>query len=80
MDYLERRYDIANEKMGKALQLANQAMDEAELAKGRALTWLYLSEWMATTGVALLSGVALWWLMIRRRLYREVTTTQLRQR
>jgi len=80
MDYLERRYEEAGERMEKALQLVNQAMDEAKLAKGRALFWIYLSEWMATTAAALVSAVVLWRLMIRRSLYREVTTTQLRQR
>ena len=80
MDYLERRYEEAGEKMEQALQLVNQAMDEAKLAKERALFWIYLSEWMATTAAALASGVVVWWLMIRRGLYREVTTTQFRQR
>lgn len=79
-DYLEHRYGEASEKMAEALALANRAMDEASRAKDRALTWVYVSEWMATTGVALISGMALWWLMVRRRLYRAVTTTQLRQR
>jgi hypothetical protein len=46
--------------------------------KDRALFWIYVSEWLVTTSAALISGVVLWWLMVRRRLYREVTTTQLR--
>jgi hypothetical protein len=54
------------------------AMDEARMAKDTALLWIYISEWMVTTAVALISGTILWWLMVRRELYREVTTTQLR--
>lgn len=77
-DYLERRYEEASEKMEGALLLVDQAMDEAQRAKDSALFWIYVSEWMATTAVALISGVVLWWLMVRRSLYREVTTTQLR--
>ena len=80
MDCLEKRYEDAEEKMERALELVGEAMDEAQRAKDRALVWIYLFEWMVTTATALLSGVALWWLMVRRRLYREVTTTQLRQR
>ncbi len=80
MDYMERRYEEAGQKMEHAMQLANQAMDEAKRAKNRALIWIYVSEWMATTGMALMSGTALWWLMVRRSLYRGVAVTRLRQR
>jgi len=77
IDYLERRYEVASEKMEDASQLVDQAIDEAFLAKDAALLWIYISEWLVTTSTALVSGVILWWLMVRRRLYREVTTTQL---
>ncbi len=60
--------------------MANQAMDEAKDAKDSALLWIYVIEWMATTATALMSGVVVWWLMIRRRLYREVTVTRLSDR
>jgi hypothetical protein len=62
--------------MRDALSIARQAMEETNKAKDRALIWIYISQWMVTTAVA---GVTLWWLMVRRKLYREVTTTQLRQ-
>jgi hypothetical protein len=78
IDYIERRYEEAADKMEDASQFVDQAMDEAFLAKDRALFWIYLSEWLVTTSAGLVSGVVLWWLMVRRRLYREVTTTQLR--
>jgi hypothetical protein len=80
IDCLERRYDLAEEKMDQALQLIGQAMDEAQLAKKLALVWIYVTEWLVTTSVALISGSVLWWIMVRRSLYREVTTTQLRQK
>ncbi len=66
-------------KMEQALRLANRAMDEAERAKDTALTWIYVSEWVATTAVALMSGVALWWLMVMRNLYRGVAITRFRE-
>jgi hypothetical protein len=77
-DYLERRYGEAGDKMQDALQLVERAMDEAQQAKDSALFWVYVSEWLATTAVALISGVLLWWLMVRRSLYKEVAITQLR--
>ncbi len=79
LDYLEHRYQEASEEMEEALELANMAMDQANQAKDSALTWIYISEWLATTAVALVSGVTLWWLMVRRGLYREVTITRLSQ-
>ena len=77
-DYLQGEYEGAKTKMEEALEIATQAMDEAIKAKDRALTWIYLSEWFATAAVLLVSGVLLWGLMIRRKLYREVITTQTR--
>lgn len=79
-DYLEQRYGEAGDKMETALQLVDEAMDEAQRAKDSALLWIYVVEWLVTTGVALMSGVTLWWLMVRRKLYREVATTQLRHK
>jgi hypothetical protein len=75
---LEQRYEEAGEKMDEALQLIDQAMDEAQQAKDAALFWIYIAEWLITTAAILISGVVLWWLMVRRSLYREVITTQLR--
>jgi len=76
-DYLDMEYESAQERMEEALVLASEAMDEATAAKDRALLWIYVSEWMATTAAAMVSGVLLWWLMVKRKLYREVKTTQL---
>jgi hypothetical protein len=75
---LEQRYEGAGEKMDEALHLIDQAMDEAQQAKDAALFWIYVAEWLITTAAILISGVVLWWLMVRRSLYREVITTQLR--
>lgn len=78
--YLSMEYDSAEAGMEDAISVARDAIAEANRAKDRALLWVYLSQWMATTAVAFLSGTVLWWLMVRRRLYREVTTTQLGHR
>ena len=50
---------------------------EAMKLKDRALFWIYLIEWIAVTGASLLAGFAIWTFMVRRRLYREITTTRL---
>lgn len=58
--YLERDYIEAESDMAEALVVVSNAMDEDTRAKERALTWIYVSEWMATMGAAMLSGVILW--------------------
>ena len=45
-------------------------------AKDRALFWVYLIEWLAVSGTCMICAVLLWTLMIRRRLYRRVSTTR----
>jgi hypothetical protein len=46
--------------------------------KNEALLWVYISEWMVVTSVAMLTGFVVWTLMVRRRLYRRVETTRMR--
>ena len=45
--------------------------------KDRALLWVYIIEWLAVTGAAMICGSVLWSIMIRRRLYKDVMTTRL---
>lgn len=45
--------------------------------KDRALLWIYIVEWLSVLGTFLIAGFVLWTLMIRRRLYREVSSTRL---
>ncbi len=78
--YLNMEYEAAGARMEDALGTARLAMEGANRAKDRALLWIYISQWMTTTAVAFISGSVLWLLMIRRRLYRQVTTTQLSHR
>jgi hypothetical protein len=50
---------------------------EAMKAKDGALLWIYVTEWSALMATLLLSGLVVWSLMIRRSLYREVSTSHL---
>jgi len=50
--------------------------DLAEL-KRRTMAWIFLSEWLIIASTSMLCGTSLWWLMIRRRLYRVIETTRL---
>ena len=46
-------------------------------AKRDALFWVYVVEWCSLMATFMVSGIILWSLMIRRRLYREVSTSRL---
>lgn len=51
--------------------------ERADRVKDNALMWVYAIEWLAVSGVSLVSGTMLWILMVGRRLYREGGTTRL---
>jgi hypothetical protein len=74
--YLRDDYDAASdlfEDVHRAFdELNGKAVDE----KQTVLIWVYLVEWFAVSGVALVSGVFVWMIMVKRRLYREIGTTR----
>jgi len=75
--YLNLEYQGSSEKMEEALGRISGLGEKAIRLKERALLWIYVVEWLAVSGTFLLAGVALWTLMIRRRLYREVSVTRI---
>ncbi len=58
--------------------IKNVEQDAVEL-KNRALMWVYVIEWLAVTGTAMGCGFIVWSVMVRRRLYKEVSTTRLEE-
>ncbi len=69
----------------EALVLINEAFDgivsisvDAMKLKEKALIWVYVTEWLVITGTLLLSGSAVYSLMIKKRIYREVAVTRLK--
>jgi hypothetical protein len=54
----------------------DDALDLAQDVKDKALLWIYITEATAVTGTLMISGIVIWALMIKRRLYREVKTTR----
>jgi len=76
--YIEADYEMAADIL-KDLAEGFPAIDEELMrTKDRALEWIYLIEWSAVSGVALICGSALWLLMVRGKLYHEVTATRMR--
>jgi len=75
-EYVKLHFEQVLETYKKANAMMDRLEQDAVELKKRALFWVYLIEWLSVTATSLLGGAALWWLMVRRRLYREVGTTR----
>jgi len=76
--YLEQEYLEALQQLDLAISRVFELEELAVELKDRALFWIYMIEWFTVFGVAMISGTALWTIMVRRRLYRETRTTSFR--
>jgi uncharacterized membrane protein len=76
--YLDQNYDDALRVMADISEEFERISSEAIKLKNQALFWVYVVEYLAVSGTSLACGFALWTLMVRRRVYREVKTTKLR--
>ena len=76
-EYRSYNYAIAREIMDSTISELADLEGEAMDLKDRALMWVYVTQWVVVTGTSLACGFAVWTLMIRRRLYREVGTSRL---
>jgi hypothetical protein len=75
--YMDGFYEEAlvgsRDAIDSLLGLEEDAID----LKRQALAWVYVIEWTSVTGTGMLVGVAVYLLMVRRRLYRQVGVTRL---
>jgi len=74
--YRRDEYDAAAQIFEEMEALWARLDANAAKAKDRALAWVYLVEWFAVTGTVMASGVMMWMLMLRRRLYRQASATR----
>jgi hypothetical protein len=74
--YNEQSYIESGQVLENAITRFDEIYSEALRLKDQALFWVYVIEWMSVTAVSMITGVVLWTLMVRRRLYREVATTR----
>jgi len=77
--YMRAELADALEAFDICLEMCEDTMDEAIEIRDAAAFWVFFTEWCAVTGTAMFAGSLLWFLMIKRRLYREVAYTRLRQ-
>ncbi len=74
--YLEHRFVEARGMISDAEEAMAELDDRAVALKNNSLMWVFIIEWFAVAAVSLVSGTVLWWLMVRRRVYREVRVTR----
>jgi hypothetical protein len=74
--YLAQEYLLARAGYLDAISDLEDLNYEAMERKDRAMVWVYLVQWFVVSGTAMLAGMVVWTLMVRRRLYREVTVTR----
>ncbi len=75
--YLDQDFRGSEDVMHQAFDKFQEAEAIAKDTKNSALLWVYIIEWLATTSVLFISGFILWTVMVRRRLYRTVSTTRM---
>jgi hypothetical protein len=76
LEYLRSEFDASYDRMGSLLEELGALEDEAVKLKNSALAWVYFIEWLAVSGTMLICGVAIWQLMVKRSMYREVSVTR----
>lgn len=78
--YMHQRYADSREKLKEAYAALQKISDDAVKEKDKALFWVYIIEWFAVTGTAIITGSVLYALMMKRKYYREVTVTRARSK
>ena len=77
--YFEQDYPATTSFLESLSPRVNQITADAVHLKDEALFWVFVSEWLAVTATGMFAGVVVWGLMVRRRMYRIVSTTRLRR-
>ncbi len=75
--YINLHFEEVLDTYKKVGEMMDELEKDSIRLKERALFWVYLIEWLAVTATTLACGATLWWVMVRRRLYREVGVTRL---
>ena len=74
--YIDQEYELALEAIQELDDDVQRMMQLALQLKDRALVWVYITEVSALTGTSMITGAIVWMLMVKRKLYREVSTTR----
>jgi len=73
--YMSYEFDDAGSAAAKAVAMLEAALDDAVRAKDRAMLWVFIIEWLAVISTCMVSGVALYELMVMRRLFKPAQSS-----
>jgi hypothetical protein len=76
-DYFALEFDVVLDAYTEVQERLGDLEVEAVELKNRALMWVYVVEWLTVTGTAMVAGFIMWTIMVRRKLYKEVSSTKL---
>ncbi len=74
--YVRNDLEGAEEEIDIALEKLDSVNEEAMKLKDRTFLWIYVTQWLVVTSTTLICGFVLWSFMVRRRAFREVSTTR----
>lgn len=74
--YLSGDHQSSMAALESALSSLEGVSQLAMRAKDQALFWVYVIEWFTVSGTAMVCGVVVWTLMVRRALYRDIGVTR----
>jgi len=75
--YLDQEYDSVISTMSAISSQMKEITALAVHLKDQALFWVFISEWLVVTSAAIVAGLTVWTLMIRKKVYRPVRVTRL---
>jgi hypothetical protein len=74
--FVDQKYEESAQLLETASERFDEINEAATKLRDQALLWVYVIEWSAVSATALFTGIIVWSLMVRRRLYREVGLTR----
>ncbi len=74
--YVDHMYEESGALLDKIDESLVEVRNTAMRLKDQALLWVYVIEWLSVTAISMVSLIALWTLMVKRRLYRDVAITR----
>ncbi len=75
-NYMEQDYATTISFLESMSPTVSEISRDAVRLKDDVLFWVYTSEWLTVTSVGMITGLVVWSLMVRRRMYRAVETTR----
>jgi len=74
--YIDQNFGESLGILEEAIETLIEASDRAVELKNQALQWIFFAEWTTVTATFAIGTFVVWTLMVRRRLFREVSQTR----